>query len=92
MRKTDLVNYIASKAKLTKANAERSINAFIAGVTGALRRSEKVTLVGLGTFEVSKRAKRKGRNPRTGKEISIPAKRFPRFRPGRELREAVNRS
>ena len=91
MTKTDLSHFIASKTKLSKANAERAINAFITGVIGALKRSERVTLVGLGTFEVSKRAQRKGRNPRTGKEINIPAKRTPRFRPGREMREAVNR-
>lgn len=89
MTKADLVSSIAAKANLTKADAEKALNAFVESVTSSLKRGEKVSLVGFGTFEVATRAARKGRNPRTGAEIEIPASKTPKFRPGKNLKEAV---
>ncbi len=89
MTKADLVSSIAAKAGLTKAAAEKALNAFVESVTSSLKRGEKVSLVGFGTFEVATRAARKGRNPRTGEELHIPASKTPRFRPGKSLKEAV---
>ncbi len=89
MTKAELVSYIAKEAGMTKSAAEKALNAFIKGVTEALSRGEKVTLVGFGTFYVAERAARKGRNPQTKKEIIIPAAKVPKFKPGKNLRESV---
>jgi DNA-binding protein HU-beta len=89
MTKELLVNKMARDAKITKRAAEIALNSFIMGVRGALKRGERVSLVGFGTFLVGRRAARNGRDPRTGKPIKIGAMRVPRFRPGQALRDAV---
>ncbi|MCX8128693.1 MAG: HU family DNA-binding protein [Clostridia bacterium] len=91
MNKTDLVNSIASISGLNKKNSEAALNAFIASVEGALKKGDKVVLVGFGTFEVRKRAARKGRNPQTKKEITIPASNAPVFKAGKGLKDKVNK-
>ena len=91
MVKADIVNQISSKAGISKAAAEKSLNAFIDGITATLKKGGKVSLVGFGTFSVSKRAARRGRNPQTGKEITIKASKVPKFKAGKALNETVNR-
>jgi len=91
MSKADLVEKIAKDAGISKAAAEKSVNAFIEGIKASLKKGQPVTLVGFGTFSVSKRAARKGRNPQTGEEIKIKAKKVPRFKPGAKLKEVVNK-
>jgi len=91
MNKTDLVNSIASKSGLNKKNSEAALNAFVASVEEALKKGEKVVLVGFGTFEVRNRAARKGRNPQTKKEITIPASKAPVFKAGKGLKDMVNK-
>ncbi|NLH96305.1 MAG: HU family DNA-binding protein [Clostridiaceae bacterium] len=91
MNKTDLINSIASKSGLNKKNSEAALNAFISSVEEALVKGDKVVLVGFGTFEVRKRAARKGRNPQTKKEIQIPASKAPVFKAGKVLKEKVNK-
>ena len=90
MRKPELAAAIAEKADLTKDQANRVLNAVLEEITGALNRKDSVTLVGFGTFDVAKRAARKGRNPQTGEEIPIKAARIPKFRPGKGLKDALN--
>ena len=90
MTKGELVNQIASEAEISKAAAEKALKAVTDGVAGALKKGDKVSLVGFGTFDVSKRAARKGRNPQTGAEIQIKASNVPRFKAGKALKEAVN--
>jgi len=90
MNKTDLINSIASKSGLNKKNSEAALNAVIASVQDALKKGDKVVLVGFGTFEVRKRAARKGRNPQTKKEITIPASKAPVFKAGKGLKDIVN--
>lgn len=85
MNKAQLVDAIASEAKITKADAKKALDAFINATTKALKKGDRVALVGFGTFGVTKRSARKGRNPQTGKEINIPAKKVVRFRPGSDL-------
>ena len=89
MTKAELVAKIAEKAGLTKKDAEAALNAFMETVKETLAAGKKVSLVGFGTFEVVKRARRKGRNPQTGRVITIPARKAPKFRPGKGLKEAV---
>ena len=89
MTKAELVDAVAKSANLTKAAAEKAVGAFISSVSGALAKGGKVTLVGFGTFEVSSRKARTGRNPQTGKEIKIAAAKLPKFRPGKALKDAV---
>lgn len=89
MTKADLIEKIAASANLTKADAERAINAALDAVKGALSKGKKVTLVGFGTFSVSKRKARKGRNPRTGAVIKIAATKVPKFTAGKALKDAV---
>lgn len=89
MTKSDLVEKIASDAGLSKADAQRSLDAMIDNIKKALKKNQKVTLVGFGTFSVSKRKARKGRNPRTGEEIKIPASKVPKFTPGKGLKDAI---
>ena len=85
MNKADFVNAMAAESGLTKADASKALNAFIAAVTAALKEGDKVALVGFGTFGVSERAARKGVNPSNGQSIEIPAKKVVRFKPGTEL-------
>ena len=89
MNKGDLINKIADDAGLSKAQAGAALNAVLDSVTGTLKGGGKVTLVGFGTFSVSKRAARTGRNPQTGQEIQIAAKNVVKFKPGKELSSAV---
>ncbi|MCI5851114.1 MAG: HU family DNA-binding protein [Sutterellaceae bacterium] len=89
MNKSELVELIAEKADISKAKAALAVEAFTAGVTDALSKGEEVALVGFGTFTTAKRAARKGRNPATGKEITIKATTLPKFRPGKALKDAV---
>lgn len=85
------MSQIAEKADMTKKDAERAVNAFVESIESALKKGEKVSLVGFGTFEVRSRSARKGRNPQTGKEISIAASRVPAFKAGKGLKEQVSR-
>ncbi len=89
MTKQELVTKIAQEANLSKRAAEDALNAFINAVKESLAKGESVSLVGFGTFSVSERAARKGRNPQTGAEIEIPARKVPVFRAGKGLKEAV---
>jgi len=91
MKKSELVAIMAEKADLKKVDAEKALNAFIDAVTEALVKGDKVALVGFGSFETKKRAARKGKNPQTGKEISIAASTVPSFKAGRGLKDAVNK-
>ena len=91
MNKSDLISKMAEISGMTKASAEKALNAFIEAVKEALGRGERVSLVGFGTFMVVERAARKGRNPRTGEEIEIPAKKIVKFKPGSNLEAVVNR-
>lgn len=88
MNKGDLIN-VLSKVPGTKKDAEAAINSILRAITKALKKGDKVTLVGFGTFSVTKRAARKGRNPQTGKEIKIAARKVPKFTPGKGLKAAV---
>lgn len=90
MNKGDLINKIADSADVTKAQATDALNAVLDGVSGALEDGDKVTLIGFGTFSVSRRDARTGRNPQTGEKIQIAAKNVVKFKPGKELTEKVN--
>lgn len=85
MNKSDLINNIASDAKITKVQAQAALNSFLDNTSSALKKGDKVILVGFGTFSVADRAARTGRNPQTGKEIKIEAKKVVKFKPGSEL-------
>jgi nucleoid DNA-binding protein len=89
MNKGDLVNEVA-KVVSTKKEAQEAVDCIFSSITQALKKKGAVTLVGFGTFKVSKRKARKGRNPQTGAEIKIKAKNVPRFLPGKALKDAVN--
>ena len=89
MNRSDLIAKMAASAGISKAAAERALNAFVDGVAGALKGGDKVSLVGFGTFSVSNRAARTGRNPRTGDVIQIPASKVPKFKPGKGLKDAI---
>lgn len=90
MNKTDLVNQMAANAGITKAQAQTALNSFLDGTRDALKDGDKVTLVGFGTFSINERKARTGRNPQTGKEIQIPAKKVVKFKAGSELSDAVD--
>ncbi|PLY05408.1 MAG: DNA-binding protein HU [Desulfuromonas sp.] len=90
MTKADLVNTMAEKAGLSKADAEGALKAFAEAVTDALKAGEKVALVGFGTFSVGERAARTGQNPQTGEKIEIAAAKVPKFKAGKALKDAVN--
>ena len=90
MNKADLIAAIASKTGETKKSAEASVNAFVDVITESLVEGDKVQLVGFGSFEVRKRAARKGRNPQTKEEIKIPASKAPVFKAGKALKDIVN--
>ena len=89
MTKEELIEKVASGAGLSKADAGKAINATLNAITSALKKGQSVTLVGFGTFKVSKRKARKGRNPRTGEVITIKAAKVPRFSAGKSLKDAV---
>ena len=91
MNKAELVAAIAAKTGDTKKGAEASVNAFVDVITEALIEGDKVQLVGFGSFEVRKRAARKGRNPQTKEEIKIPASKAPVFKAGKALKDLVNK-
>ena len=91
MNKSDLIAAIAAKTGSTKKDAEATLNAFVDVVTESLVKGDKVQLVGFGSFEVRKRAARKGRNPQTGKEMTIAASKAPKFKAGKALKDLVNK-
>jgi DNA-binding protein HU-beta len=88
MNKGDLINEVA-KVVSTKKEAQEAVDCVISSITKALKKGDAVTLVGFGTFKVTKRKARKGRNPQTGEEINIKASKAPKFTPGKSLKEAV---
>ena len=90
MNKTELITAIAERAEISKKDSEKAVKAFIDVVTEELKKEEKVQLVGFGTFEVSERAAREGRNPQTGKTMKIDACKAPKFKAGKALKDAVN--
>ena len=90
VNKTELIDHIAEKADISKAAAARALDAVICGVTETLKNNDSVTLVGFGTFSVSERAERTGRNPRTKEAITIEAAKVPKFKAGKALKDAVN--
>jgi DNA-binding protein HU-beta len=89
MNKGELVESMANAAGISKAAAERALTGLLDSISGALSKGDKVTLVGFGTFSVSNRAARQGRNPQTGAPIKIPARTVARFKPGSKLADAV---
>ena len=89
MTKLELVDKMAKDAKVTKAAAAKALDSFVDGVKKSLKKGEKVTLIGFGTFSVVQRKARKGRNPQTGKEIKIAARKAPKFSAGKALKTAV---
>lgn len=91
MNKSELITSMAEKSELTKKDTEKVLKAFIESVEEALTKGDKVQLVGFGTFEVKSRAARVGRNPRTREEIQIPASKAPVFKPGKDLKDLVNK-
>ncbi len=91
MNKTELVASVAEKAGMTKKDAEKAVNGLFASVEEALAKKDKVQIIGFGTFEVKARGARKGRNPQTGKEITIPASKTPVFKAGKGLKDSVNK-
>ena len=92
MNKTELIDSVASEAGITKASATKAIEALVGGIERSLRKGTKVTLVGFGTFGISKRKARTGRNPQTGEPIKINAKKVVRFKAGKALEVSVNKS
>ena len=89
MNKAELISAVAEKSELTKKDAEKAVNALVSVITEALAANEKEQLVGFATFEVRERAERKGRNPQTKEEITIPASKAPVFKAGKALKESV---
>jgi DNA-binding protein HU-beta len=89
MTKEELVGKIAKDAKVTKTQAHKALNSMIDGVTNALKKGKRVSFVGFGTFSVGKRKARTGRNPQTGAPIKIAAARVPKFKAGKQLKDAV---
>ena len=90
MNKAELIEHIARQADISKAAAGRALEAVLSGVESTLKKGESVSLVGFGTFAVSTRPARTGRNPRTGDEINIRKAKIPKFRPGKGLKDALN--
>ena len=90
MNKTELIEAIAKHASLSKASAGRALDGALAAIKATLKKKQNVSLVGFGTFRVSHRAARIGRNPRTGKALKIKAAKVPKFRPGKALKDALN--
>jgi DNA-binding protein HU-beta len=90
VNKSELIDFIAESAEISKAAAGRALDAMVNGVTGALKDGEQVSLVGFGTFSVRERPARTGRNPQTGQAIQIKAAKIPSFKPGKALKDALN--
>ena len=90
MNKTELIAAMADKSGVTKKDSEASLKAFVEVVTKALKKGDKVQIVGFGTFEVAKRAAREVRNPQTGKAMKIKASKSPKFKAGKALKDALN--
>ena len=90
MNKAELIEAMASESGLSKADAKRALDGFVTATTNALKADDRVALVGFGSFSISARAARKGRNPQTGKEIQIAAKKVVKFKAGAELSGSVN--
>ena len=90
MNRTELISAMSEKSELTKVDTEKALKAFIDTVTEELKNGGKVQLVGFGTFEVTERAERNGRNPKTGEAITIPASKSPKFKAGKALKNIVN--
>lgn len=91
MNKQDLVAKVASKVDISKSKAAEAVDAVIDAIKGSLKKGDDVRLVGFGTFSVANRAATTGRNPRTGEPIKIPASKQPKFKAGKDLKEAVNK-
>ena len=91
MNKAELIDHIAAQAELPKASAARALDAMIGAVQMTLKKGDSVSLVGFGTFDVTKRAGRTGRNPRTGEAITIESATVPKFRPGKALKDALTK-
>lgn len=91
MNKSELVEAMAKKADLSKKDAAAALDAFIETTAGALKKGDKVTLIGFGTFEVAKRAAREGKNPQTGEKIKIKASKAPKFKAGKALKDTINK-
>jgi DNA-binding protein HU-beta len=89
MTKVQLIDVVSKNAKISKAAAAKAVDAIFSGISKSLKKGEKVTLVGFGTFSISKRKARRGRNPQTGSEIKIPAAHVPKFTAGKALKKAV---
>jgi DNA-binding protein HU-beta len=90
VNKAEMIEHIAQAAEISKSAAERAVDAMVAAIKSSLRKGDMVTLVGFGSFYVSERAARTGRNPRTGAELKIGAARVPKFRSGKALKDAIN--
>jgi len=90
VNKNDLVAHVADVAGLSKTDATKAVDAVFDGITNTLKKGDEVRLVGFGTFAVADRAASKGRNPRTGEEIDIPASKLPKFKAGKTLRDGLN--
>jgi integration host factor subunit beta len=91
MTKADLVEQVAGEAEMTKKDAEQLVEIVFDSIIGALNKGEKIELRGFGSFRVRERNARKGRNPKTGSAVNIPAKRVAYFKPGKELKEVINK-
>lgn len=89
MNKSELIDVVAASADISKVAATRAVDAMVESITGALQKSDQVTLVGFGTFSVKERAARTGRNPQTGEAIAIKASKIPTFKAGKALKDAV---
>ena len=90
MNKAELIEYVAKEAELTKADAQKAVEAVFGGITATLQKGNEARFVGFGNFTVSSRAATTGRNPRTGEAIKIPASKQAKFKAGKELKDAVN--
>jgi DNA-binding protein HU-beta len=90
MNKNELIEELSDKTGFTKSDTQKFLNAYIEAIQKALRKGNEVQLVGFGTFKVTNRKARTGRNPQTGKELKIPAKKVPSFRPGKALKDSVS--
>ena len=90
MNKAELIAHVSDTAGITKADADKVVDAVLDGISGALKKGEDAAVYGFGTFSVAERAAKIGRNPRTGAEIKIPASKAPKFSAGKGLKEAVN--
>lgn len=89
MNKSELINAIADHAELSKADAGRALDSFVAVLTKAMKKNDKITLVGFGTFAVRKRAARTGRNPKTGEPLKIAASKNPTFKAGKAFKDGI---